>query len=340
MNSNDVVHIAFALYDRDGEYSSHTATTMMSIMDNTNANITFHILHDETLSLENRERFISMVHELDREIHFHKVEISKINISNKILKLFSRGTLFRLYLTSILKNEEKVIYMDSDIICNFNINKLWKIDIKEYFLAAVLEENEKEEESLLSNISNFMLKKVLIKKGFYDRVKIRNQYYFNAGVLFFNLKKIREIYDLERRSIEFFLKHPDAPYADQDCLNYLFQKECLFLDEKFNKSVEHAYLKEPENYTCEQTWEGICWHFKSPKCKPWKVSIYPVDELYWKYFKMTPWGYNIKDFINRYKKTVVPLEEALLTYSIKRRRMFLINIFKRLIREFSDKWIN
>ncbi|MBR3050926.1 MAG: hypothetical protein IKG61_05695 [Selenomonadaceae bacterium] len=53
-----MIHVCFGLYDKTGSYSKFTGTAMLSLFENTSADVTVHILHDETLTQDNREKFI------------------------------------------------------------------------------------------------------------------------------------------------------------------------------------------------------------------------------------------------------------------------------------------
>ena len=49
----DVIHVGFGLHDKDGHYSVWVGTVMQSIIEHTDSRICFHILHDETLCIDN-----------------------------------------------------------------------------------------------------------------------------------------------------------------------------------------------------------------------------------------------------------------------------------------------
>lgn len=51
-----MIHIALSVYDPKGTYSRHAGVVMASVLRNTDATVCFHILHDETLTKENRRR--------------------------------------------------------------------------------------------------------------------------------------------------------------------------------------------------------------------------------------------------------------------------------------------
>ena len=64
----------------------------------------------------------------------------------------------------------------------------------------------------------------------------RNQY-FNSGVLFMNLDKIREKGHLKELVVDFLVNNREATYPDQDALNVLFHNKILYLDSSWNRFV-------------------------------------------------------------------------------------------------------
>ena len=52
------IHVALAVYDPKGTYSQHAGVVMTSIFENTQSPVVVHILHDETLTEDNRKKFI------------------------------------------------------------------------------------------------------------------------------------------------------------------------------------------------------------------------------------------------------------------------------------------
>ena len=53
-----MIHVCYGLYDKNGHYSKFTGTSILSMFENTNEDVTVHILHDNTLTQENRDKFI------------------------------------------------------------------------------------------------------------------------------------------------------------------------------------------------------------------------------------------------------------------------------------------
>ncbi|MBQ6908780.1 MAG: hypothetical protein IJQ29_01580, partial [Synergistaceae bacterium] len=108
------IHVALAVYDPKGTYSQHAGVTVTSIFENTKSKVTVHILHDDTLTDLNRERFLNTAKRYGQSIDLINVEDYKNKIGGETLKnipdYWSVGTLYRLFIPEILKNLDKIIY--------------------------------------------------------------------------------------------------------------------------------------------------------------------------------------------------------------------------------------
>ena len=53
-----MIHICYAIYDKTGGFSKFAGTSICSLFENTKSWVTVHLLHDNTLTMENKARFI------------------------------------------------------------------------------------------------------------------------------------------------------------------------------------------------------------------------------------------------------------------------------------------
>ncbi len=228
-----MIQICFGLHDAAGRYSKFTGTTLTSIFENTSAEVTAHILHDDTLTDDNREKFSKLAGRYNQHINFHNVEKlcpNEINflrehLADKINMRFSIGAFYRLLVKKFFSG--KIIYLDSDIIVNLDIAELWRQDLQGYSLAAVPE---------ILATSNHMLKdKFLLNAG-----RVRVEDYFNSGVILFDLDALDE--NFFHDGVQFLIDNPQCKSPDQDILNALFASNYLKLAQKFNAFVDTEEL--------------------------------------------------------------------------------------------------
>ena len=282
-----MIHVCFSLYDKAGNYSKFLGTTMLSLFDNLNSSswsITVHILHDNTLTDDNRDKFSYIAGRYKQHVKFYNVEelcadktaeINKIFLEADKMR-FSRAMFYRFLIPHVLPAEiKKVIYLDADIIVNLDINELWRIDPGDKPLGAIPNLFQiKDEKASLERTNKFMK---LCKEGF-----VKAEDYFNSGVLLLNLIFMRNADDILIHGMEFIGERP-LQYPDQDILNYCFSTSILKLPVKFNRYV---MLARPEN---ELTIEQKIYHYAGGKAGLGIDMSDPFNRLWWSYFIKTPW---------------------------------------------------
>lgn len=218
----DIIHIGFGLHDKDGHYSVWVGTAMQSILEHTDSKICFHILHDETVSEENKRKLKQVAHQKGDVIEFHQIDSAEFECIKDRTQGFTIGTMFRCMLPELLPDLNRIIYLDADLFVNRDIKELWDVDVREYCLAGVVDEGV-----AVHNYPRILNKYPEIKK----------ESYFNSGVLYMNLKKIREFGNLKKLVVDFLIENPEADLPDQDALNVLFHDKVLYLDGSWNQFV-------------------------------------------------------------------------------------------------------
>lgn len=239
-------------------------------------------MHDNTLTDGNRDKFIQIANRYGASLKFYNVEELCADKINRYVELVpsvknarvSRGAFFKFLIPEVLDEDiEKVIYLDSDIIVNLDINELWQIELGDHPVAAV---------------ENFGLKVVdplkysdLLRDGF---AKVED--YFNSGMLVMNLKVLRSEEDNLLSGIKFRGEHPRYRLFDQEILNYLFSTRCLKLPMKFNCLVIHMrMLGYGENFTPKEE----IYHYAAGEYTFGLDISDSFNRLWWSYFIETPW---------------------------------------------------
>ena len=179
-----MIHVAYCTNDL---YSKFVATSMLSMFENTNANVTVHILHENNFSDENRENFSYIAGRYNQQVKFYNAEKICANEINELKNKFATfvgqnilkkiSTFFRLLLPQIISPAvEKIIYLDADTLVNLDIKEFWRVELENKPLAAALDcENDAQRSA-----------NMLCREGI---VKVTD--YFNAGVMLINLVQMR-----------------------------------------------------------------------------------------------------------------------------------------------------
>ena len=305
-------HILLSINDKTGEYTKFAGTTLVSIFENTRNKIHVHIFHDESLLNENKNKLNEICKKYGQKISYYLVELNDKIKNMKMIKegFLSKAAVYRLFITDKIKNIDKVLYLDCDVIVNGDVKEIFDIDISNVYLGAVHDKTVEK---------NFKIYKK-------NMPKLLPQKYFNSGVIIFNLEKIeKDNIDLLKDVMDFFNKYPKDPFTDQSALNYIFKENVLLIDNKYNMFPKRNSKID----------DAMVWHFAGAN-KPWKTRFSEVDNLFWKYYRLTPWGENINDLIKMYSKVTDSLDYALLYYPSGPKRQFFKNMFIRFFREIKE----
>ena len=199
-----------------------------------------HILHDNALTSDNREKFLQLAARYGQAVNFYNVdelcrnELEKFSRRNPLMKSswLTIGTFYKFLIMYVLPKEiEKVIYLDADIVVNLDITELWQFNLSARPLGAVpVYLQDKNESDGLGRVLNDF---DLVRFGF-----VRAEDYFNSGVLVMNLKRLRGEEEKILDGMKFQGTHPEIQmFGDQCIWNYCFSTEYLKLPLKFNRSV-------------------------------------------------------------------------------------------------------
>lgn len=141
-------------------------------------------------------------------------------------------TMARCYFADLLPNEDKVIYLDLDVMIEQDISEFWELEMNEKEVAGVVD-------------TKFYL---TYKPDYIKDVST----YINAGVLLMNLKAIRDN-ETNKKMKELLFSLPMF-YLDQDCINLTCN--ILLINCKYNSG-----------YATKDSNEALIYHVI--RCKPW-----------------------------------------------------------------------
>lgn len=271
-----MIHICYGLHDKDGRYSKFVGTSIVSIFENTAADVTVHILHDNTLTLDNRDKFIYLAGRYSQKINFYNVEqiaAEEIEeIKNKLpTAVYSRytvGAFYRLIVQNIIESIDKIIYLDGDTVVNLDIKGLWNINLADHPMAAV------NESAMDLNFSKTKKTYFLIKLGM-----VKEENYFNSGVIAMNLKYFRNNDQILKIGYDLIAKNISRTF-DQDILNYCFSDNYVKLPTHFNMFPisQKIYKRKIDN---------MIYHYAGGSLTFNISDIF--NRLWFQYFSKTPW---------------------------------------------------
>ena len=265
----DIINIGYGI---DNNYARCAGTSIVSFcVNNPEQNFRFHILASD-LSSVSKEKFKLLAENYRFDVNIYEIDSSFFD-KLPTRTSFPVPTYYRFVLPLILKNLDKIFYVDADIICLNNTSELFNKEFDDNILMAVPDTKQTNDErnkdlGLLNNI------------------------YFNAGVLGINVRKWNE-FNIFDTLITELLKDPKKFYMlDQDALNLILTGKVKYLPRKFNW-FNGFYKWEKDSI---ENKDIILLHFTSSP-KPWDLgwsintmcNKYNIN-LYNNYEKLTPWA--------------------------------------------------
>ena len=290
----------------DNSYMDKLETTIKSICAH-NKNIKFYILNEDLP--------IEWFQLMTKRLSYFNSEILNIKVSGDSFKKFrcpsehiNYQAYFR-YLIPDYVSEEKVLYLDCDIIVTESLDGLFNLDLKNYPVAAVPD---------LPTTNDG----------------------FNSGVLLINNKYWKEN-DILNRLIKLTVEYHEKVYGDQGILNILFKDKWYRLSLTYNLQVGSD---SQENLIGNIGWydlfDGIpkVIHYTYTH-KPWFMhNMIRFKDIWWFYYSMS-WDEIILDKTKLYKDFKNLTDDTKYETAIYTNSVHLHEI-ERLIKNLSNVHFN
>ena len=206
--------VAFASNDW---YAEHLAVAIYSLLKNLSNDYSAEIvILDWWISEKNR----TIIKNICKESEKWNVEFIIMD-RKKLEKLpttrLSQEIYYRLDLPDLLQNDKKIIYLDVDIIVNWDISQLINIDLENNIIWAVRE---------ITTMNYYIDDYNLTSKNWW--------LFFNSWILLMDLEKMRKFKFKEKfyNWMDKFIKI--ITFHDQDILNIILENNRLSLHPKFN----------------------------------------------------------------------------------------------------------
>ena len=199
-------------------------------------------------------------------------------------------TYYRLWIPQLFKDYKRVIYLDSDLIVQFDITEFMQLDIGNNYVAAVIDQGIAS--GLQSEFSRYLYKALNTN----DLSE-----YFNAGILIMNIEELIK-FDFFNTCMKVRREIKNPGCADQDVLNVVCQGKVFFMDwvnnaqtvffSEYGKNLLPDFLAIPENIEFYNKYLNI---FKNAKIihytsgdKPWTNPGLKYADRFWAVARNTP----------------------------------------------------
>ncbi len=296
----------------DSNYNVQGEVTMNSLLENTNNEINFYIIHNDPPSLEYVKSRIEKHKNTSSFNSFKFVKRDEVTFPNFDESHMSEATYYRIFIADFLPEDIKnIVYIDPDIICINNFDVLFKttfeiLNRSDFVISARTEHYEK------------------ITSETAERLELTNNKYFNAGVTFINYERWLS-----------------EKYTDNltNWMNYLGDRVLWFDQDIINSYLNGMYNELPAqlNFTNlnlskdEAREEAVFYHYWGKK-KPWTVKgmLFYKESFYQEFHrKIFENNYHI---VHRYKRdSMLHFLKLILSFkifSLKHPARYMSNFFK------------
>ena len=269
----------------DDNYTYPTIVSITSLVENSSAetNYEIYIMVPGGFAEENKQKLLGL-----QEKYENRCKINLIDMQDRYKNAYDKGhittpTYYRLSLSSLLPEIDKIIWLDGDTLIFNDLTELINIDMNNFYYKGFLDNN-------IDGVAKF---------------GIENDHYICAGVMLINLEKLRQD-DMEQKFEKFISENNDKlEQHDQTVINAMCYKNIGVLPAKYGifnftnvKSArEHAgILKAKNRYTADEMQEA----YENPvilHCvnKPWRKNNVYKENLWWEYAAKTGYLTEIKE---------------------------------------------
>lgn len=260
----------------DQNFMFGAAVSMSSVLlHNRNINIHFHLFTDY-IDADYQKRLDKLVKQFSTNITVYVMNAEGL----KVLpcgNAWSYATYFRFIAFEYLSEKiDNLLYIDADVICKGTLIELTKIKF-EHHVAAVIQDVED---------SRLYAAQRLNTPEFSEK-------YFNAGVIFANLKEWKKQNFFSKAFSILLDKTKKFAFLDQDVLNIMFFDKVIFLPRIYDaiygikQELKSKNIYQYKEYITNDT---ILIHYVGVT-KPWNSwANYPSAQYFVEAWKASPWA--------------------------------------------------
>lgn len=252
-------------FSTDDNYVPYLDVAISSLIANASDSYNYRIVVLNTGLL--REN-VNKVKKMEREgvrIDFVDISAEVENIRSHLKNVyhFSVVTYYRLFISSLFPEYDKIVYLDCDIVVLGDISELYNTELGDNIIAAVPDQYVPITEEF----------KIYTEKV----VGVDSSTYINAGVLVINLNEFRKN-QIEEQFVNLITEYNfDVIDPDQAYINYLCYGKIHILPNRWNK--------QPLPTPCEGKKSIV--HYALYK-KPWQYDDVIDGDCFWQYAKSSP----------------------------------------------------
>lgn len=195
----------------DDNYILPTLTAIQSVKENVARKTCIYVLSDSLSS--DKIELLNQMSTNKTQINFIRVDDNPCSSIDTSHAYVSKTAMIKFLLPQILKDLDKVLYIDGDILVLKDIKEMYETDISDSYAAVV---------------PDFT---AIVKHKHHLDLNLNT--YFNSGMMLLNLEKMRND-NITDKLIENKLNDKFKIYMDQDALNITFSNKITLLSPTYN----------------------------------------------------------------------------------------------------------
>ena len=255
-------HIAFGI---DANYARCMGVLMASIRTcNPSLPVVFHVFTD-SIRAEDRQRLADLAETQGLCIHIYYINSAAVQ-SFPASSHYSTAVYYRILMPAILQSSaERVLYLDSDIVCIGSLPGLDTLDLAGKSVAAVRD-----------------VPRVAAEKQ--QELKLRHADYFNSGVMIIDVASWNAA-NLSQQVLTVLSENKgNFSLVDQDALNIVLDGKIAILPPAWNQIYDMGQM------THDPLAETIFLHYTG-SVKPWRLAgRHRLSEYYRRQEARSPWA--------------------------------------------------
>lgn len=254
----------------NNEYVKYTKIFLISLFENNkDKSFNIYIIHSG-LNENNINNLRELINKYNSRLYLLPIEESIFENAPDFWGTSSKETYYKLLIPEIIPDGiEKVLYLDVDIIINGEIDGIYNMDLKDKLLGV-------RPDYFVNRFETNYKESLGIK---------RNEIYFNAGVMLFNLYKFKKIYNKEE-IFRYIDEHKEIiKFHDQEVFNALFHNDIVICQGKYNEFSRYKGIIDYIKYKLHLYTRKSIIHYAGRK--PWNDRYFgKYYNLFWKYADM------------------------------------------------------
>ena len=277
------------VFAADNNYVPMLTTTIHSMLANASSRYFYDVVVLQNGISGDNQHIMREFLEADGKAHVRFAEVGglvdKYELSTNNAHI-GVETYYRFLIQEIMPWHDKVLYLDSDLIVEGDVSKLYETDLGENLLAAAHD---------IDFLGNLNMNDGARLKYNETTLHMADPYgYFQAGVLVLNTAEMRKLHSMQEWLQ--LASNDKLIYNDQDVLNVACEGRVTYLDASWNVMhdcggrVKNVFSFAPadmfSDYNTSRSNPRIV-HYAGFE-KPWKFPTCDFAALYWKYARQTP----------------------------------------------------